>query len=380
MRTSCLVVASLVLVFGAAATTALAEGGPPEHAAGNGPPDPGPERGSPAHAASSQAATEEGESGDDPTQSAADTSSEAATAEGSDTGEPEPSTAEDVASSGTRDDTADGSDATETRTADESVEDLTHDQEEPAARLAVQTTAEQQPAPEDEADRPLAGDDVAPSSGGSANAATANDATTPTSVTGLVPGALIGAIGVLALAVHHQPHRTRRRPEAPDAEPETAEPVDEPEPTTCTDAGDGDPGATMDAVATEGGIVGVITAGQQALDEGEIEAAIGWFETAIELAPGLQVARFCLGLCLDEQGRLGDAERELRQARKLEDDPMAAYAHASVLARLGRCSQALDALERLAPRVPELRDRLREDDEMANLRDHPRFLGLLGEL
>lgn len=313
LRTSCIVFATLALVFGAA-TTALAQGGPPDHAAKAGPTSP--DRGPPAHAEAPHA----GSSGDD--------GSHAAT-ESATTGETAGSASLHHASSG------DGA------------------------------------GPETGSGFPMADGEVRSSPNGADGApATQGADTTPDTLTGLVPGALIGAVGVLALAVHHSPRRTRVHPETAT---EPSEEVAETEPEEPE-------ASTGEATATEGGVVGVITAGQEALDNGDVEAAVGWFETALELAPNLQVAHFCLGLCLDELGRLEEAERRLRAARELEDDPMSAYAHASVLARLGRTREAVEVLERLTSRVPDLREQIREDDELANLRDHPRFLALLGEL
>jgi tetratricopeptide (TPR) repeat protein len=121
--------------------------------------------------------------------------------------------------------------------------------------------------------------------------------------------------------------------------------------------------------------------GQRALDEGDPETAAEWFETAIEAGQSVATARFCLGLCLDELGRLEAADDALAQARKQgSDDPMARYAHAGVLAQLGRNGQALALLERLIDEAPRMQEPLRDDEAFDTLSDHPRFLALTGDL
>lgn len=359
MRTTCIVIATLVLVLGAA-TTALAKGGPPAHAASAGPPDRSEDPGPPDHAASPHAGP------GDETSTTSATAVEETEHETDDEGTSTPSDARETTT------TIDETTAQPTTSADDGP--TTNASTDDGSPSLASTQDAGLVRADDAPVRPLAGDAVEVGSPSSeANDAPTNQGAGATRATlaGLVPGALIGAVGVLALAVHHNGPCARPRPNLDPATGDEAssEQATEPEPAEA-------PAAT----GTEGGIVGVVTAGQQALDDGDVEAAVGWFETAVELAPDLQVARFCLGLCLDELGRLDEAEAELRTARELADDPMAAYAHASVLARLGQTREAVTILERLTGRVPDLRERLHDDEELANLRDHPRFLALLGDL
>lgn len=367
MRPRCLAVGILVLVFGLA-TPSLAQGGPPAHAGQGGPPDhaasgaEGADRGPPAHAGGQRGPP------------AADDGGAAEVADGGGTTEAGASGAAAQASDTHAETTGE---ATRDGDADATKQDVTEAAE--TGDVATTEARPSGPAKEttvtDTASTPLV---LEGSSSGSVEAASAgNTEAAPGLLAGVVPGLLLGAVGVLALAVHvGAPRRDPVRPPrgaVDEADPEADGGADEAEPDE-TGASEPDP------AATEGGVVGVITLGQEALDAGDVEAAAGWFETATELAPRLQVARFCLGMCLDELGRLEGAEDELRRARRLEDDPMARYAHASVLARLGRTREAVEILERLTSLRPELRERLREDEDLANLRDHPRFLALLGDL
>lgn len=129
------------------------------------------------------------------------------------------------------------------------------------------------------------------------------------------------------------------------------------------------------------GLEGLLMLGKNALDHGDNDAAIGWFETAIALKPNLQAAHFCLGLCLDDAGHLDQAQDALDNAHELEpNDPLARYALASIHARQGATRQALHHVHHVAQALPALAATMLEDDEFTALHDHPRFLALLGEL
>lgn len=131
----------------------------------------------------------------------------------------------------------------------------------------------------------------------------------------------------------------------------------------------------------EPGAGGLLSLGREALDQGDLEAAIGWFETAIAVDSELEAAHFCIGLCLDELGRVEAAADVLEDAHELAPgDPMTRYALASALARTGRTAEAVDLLEPLVRRSEAFARLLRGDAEFDALRDHPRFLALTGEL
>lgn len=121
--------------------------------------------------------------------------------------------------------------------------------------------------------------------------------------------------------------------------------------------------------------------GQEAIDRGDLEAAVGWFETAVAIKPDLSPAHFCMGVCLDELDRLVQAAQAHRHARELEPrDPITRYQLASVLARRDRPSEAIDEVRTLVKENPGIADQLREDPDFDRLGDHPRFLALVGDL
>lgn len=144
---------------------------------------------------------------------------------------------------------------------------------------------------------------------------------------------------------------------------------------------DGDPTGPAPAEIPEPGTDGLLCLGREALDRGDLEAAIGWFETAIAVDSELEAAHFCMGLCLDELGRVEAAADVLGHAHELApSDPMTRYALASALARTGRPAEAIALLGPLVRRSETFAELLREDAEFDALRDDPRFLALTGEL
>lgn len=152
-----------------------------------------------------------------------------------------------------------------------------------------------------------------------------------------------------------------------------------PEPATASEEETEDEEAPM--FQPQPGLEGVLMLGKSALDHGDNDAAIGWFETAIALKPNLQAAHFCLGLCLDDAGHLDQAQDALDNAHELEpNDPLARYALASIHARQGATRQALHHVHHVAQALPALAATMLEDGEFTTLHDHPRFLALLGEL
>lgn len=174
-----------------------------------------------------------------------------------------------------------------------------------------------------------------------------------------------GLLGAAAVIVH------RRRSGA--TEPATGAPAE-------TDP-DGDPTAPAPAKIPEPGTDGLLRLGRVALDRGDLEAAIGWFETATAVDSDLEAAHFCIGLCLDELGRVEAAADVLGHAHELAPgDPMTRYALASALARTGREAEAIGLLGPLVRRSEAFTELLREDAEFDALRDDPRFLALTGEL
>lgn len=185
----------------------------------------------------------------------------------------------------------------------------------------------------------------------------------------ILPSLAIGAVGAFALV------RARTRPVEPAGPVKGTTSSPEPSPDAEAEA------EPSTAQLPEPGLEGVLLLGQRALDQGDLEAAVGWFETAIAISPKEQAAHFCMGLCLDELGRLEEAADALDNAIELAPrDPLARYAQAGALAQLGRTGDALEHARRLARDSPGFREAMAEDEAFERLRDHPRFLALIGEL
>jgi Flp pilus assembly protein TadD len=125
----------------------------------------------------------------------------------------------------------------------------------------------------------------------------------------------------------------------------------------------------------------VLLLGQESLEEERFEDAVGWFEVATAISPDTQTAHACIGMCLDELGRLEEAADALDNALDLQPmDPVALYAQACVQAQLGDTEAALRHAATLVDAYPSFRDRLLEDEAFAHLQDHPRLLALVGAL
>lgn len=378
---------------------APADPGPPDHAGTTGPPssDPG---GPPDHAAAptspagsaSDEGTEEDEYADG---DGADTNDEATADLATATEQPAPSDArttldEDEATTETTDAPATSeATATDGSTTDEaSTPERTTPTRDDAVAASTPTPVGSTPAgdaptvdlQEDlmRASLPaFGGDSGQPDAGpGAPSVGTSGSSLAPTATelaaSWLVPGIAIGALGAIFTL------KLRGR-DATEPDDEASGPSDTPEPSEKDAAPEPSSAAVPDAPVA--GIDGVLLLGQDALDRGDLDQAVGWFETAIAIKPDLQAAHFCMGLCLDELGRLEEAEEALSNACDLQPgDPLAAYQHASVLARLGRTDAALGHVARLTQRLPDVAERLADDEDFACLMDHPRFLALIGGL
>lgn len=129
------------------------------------------------------------------------------------------------------------------------------------------------------------------------------------------------------------------------------------------------------------GVDGVLEIAQANVDRGDFEAAARWFETAIALRPRLTVAHFCLGLTLEQLGRDEEALEAFRAADELGGPGVApTYRQARILARMDRRRDALTLLSKVLAEEPQLRDDAAEDPVFERLKDHPRFLAMLGQL
>lgn len=236
---------------------------------------------------------------------------------------------------------------------------------------------------------------------------TAGSAQTP-STPGLLDLLLVGpAVALLVLgAWAANPLRDR------DDEPETGEGSPDPGGTPSPDGTDGDPQSPVpgnpqgDQGADEGhppavgglptgsalpgpddvsdvepGVPRILRLGKEAVDEGDLEAAVEWFETALAADPDLGVAHLCRGLSLEEMGRHDEAAGAFRQAAEADPGDVAArYLLARNLAESGSGREALVHLRQVLDLVPELADLARDDEGFRTLRDDPRFLAALGDL
>lgn len=136
-----------------------------------------------------------------------------------------------------------------------------------------------------------------------------------------------------------------------------------------------------DLSETEPGVPRILRLGKEAVDEGDLEDAVEWFDTAIAADPDLGVAHLCRGLSLEEMGRHEDAADAFRSAAEADPGDVAArYLLARALAEAGEPREALVHLRQVLDLVPELADLARDDEGFQVLRDDPRFLAALGDL
>lgn len=129
------------------------------------------------------------------------------------------------------------------------------------------------------------------------------------------------------------------------------------------------------------GVPRILLLGKDAVDEGELEDAVEWFETALAAEPDLPVAHLCRGLALAEMGDHEEAAGAFRSAAEADPgNPAARYLLAASLAQSGSTREAIVHVRQVVDLVPQLADLAREDDRFAPLRDDPRFLAALGDL
>lgn len=126
---------------------------------------------------------------------------------------------------------------------------------------------------------------------------------------------------------------------------------------------------------------GAMILGQESLDEGELQAAEAWFQTARELEPSLSIAALCQGLCHLEMGNLSRARELLAEAvRRDLGDGTARYHLARAQALDGAIVEAARTIRPLVEVKPDVVEDLLADPELQALRDDPRWLAALDEL
>ena len=128
-------------------------------------------------------------------------------------------------------------------------------------------------------------------------------------------------------------------------------------------------------------VEGLLRAGKTAVEQQRFEEAVAWFTQALKLDPRVHVAHFCMGVCLATLDRHDEAYAALRKAHRL-DPREGAYRLelARAAARTGRHREAIQQMSPLLHALPDLARHAGDDDAFAGLRDHPRWLAMLGRL
>ena len=126
---------------------------------------------------------------------------------------------------------------------------------------------------------------------------------------------------------------------------------------------------------------GLLRNGQAATRRGDHAEALTWFDLALRASPRLPIGLFCRGLTLLALERPEEARAALREAMRAAPQE-AAYRRWVARARvaLGHPHAAMDALEPVVAAEPAVQAQLRADPRLTGLRDHPRFLAMLGLL
>lgn len=141
------------------------------------------------------------------------------------------------------------------------------------------------------------------------------------------------------------------------------------------------PTPILAAEAPAGTVDEMLRAAKDAVDSYHYQEAIAWFDRVLAQDAKLAVAHFCRGVCLMALGR--DEECYWAYRRAYEADPQeGAYRLelARACGRTGRTAEAMDVLGALLQAMPELAADVADDPSFASLRDHPRFLVMVGLL
>jgi len=119
---------------------------------------------------------------------------------------------------------------------------------------------------------------------------------------------------------------------------------------------------------------------QEAVQDGDLDTAEAALRTCVKLAPLSVPARQYLGAVLAKQGRLEEAEEELRMAADLQ--PKNGEGHLQLGVFYAACfddrhEDALDALEKALAHDARLRDRIEGEPRLKPLQSNPRLRALL---
>lgn len=118
-----------------------------------------------------------------------------------------------------------------------------------------------------------------------------------------------------------------------------------------------------------------------AVASGDAPLALAWLDHALALDPGLGIAHATRVLLLQEMGEHLAARRALEHAMTQTRGADAVPVHlARMCLRQGDAREAMDLLATAVALAPEAAPQLVEDETFASLRDHPRFLQIVGRL
>ena len=121
--------------------------------------------------------------------------------------------------------------------------------------------------------------------------------------------------------------------------------------------------------------------GHAAIERDDLAEALAWFDHPSRAQPRLAIAHFCRGIALGGLGRTPEAHDALAEAVEHAPHEWSYRVHyARFAVALGKTTEAMDALGPVARALPEMHEPMLEDPQLAALRDHPRFLAMLGRL
>ena len=117
-----------------------------------------------------------------------------------------------------------------------------------------------------------------------------------------------------------------------------------------------------------------------ALDANDLDGAEYALRQCVRLVPLFVPARSMLGVVQARQGKLDEAEKQLRMAAELQPKEAGGYVALGLFyAGLGneRADDAVAALGKAVECAPDVRDKLREDTRLDPLHNHPGFQQLI---
>jgi serine/threonine protein kinase len=82
------------------------------------------------------------------------------------------------------------------------------------------------------------------------------------------------------------------------------------------------------------------------VNRGNYQDAVSAYQKMVDLAPGLGISHYSLGAALGDAGRLPEAEKELREAVRLQDSAVAEHTLGAILLDLGKSGEAISCFER----------------------------------